>query len=79
MSALYYHLLCPYYVWRTDKIIHSQTLYFHIPVRHPSSYPELEVPTLLQVSFILFYFVHSRLASFPFPFCWFFPTSEEEL
>ncbi|KRH14935.1 hypothetical protein GLYMA_14G058400v4 [Glycine max] len=26
----------------------SQTLYFHIPVRHPSSYPELEVPTLLQ-------------------------------
>ncbi|KAG4953284.1 hypothetical protein AAZX31_14G056200 [Glycine max] len=26
----------------------SKTLYFHIPVRHPSSYPELEVPTLLQ-------------------------------
>ncbi|TKY56880.1 Anaphase-promoting complex subunit 1 [Spatholobus suberectus] len=26
----------------------SKTLYVHIPVRHPSSYPELEVPTLLQ-------------------------------
>lgn len=26
----------------------SKILYVHIPVRHPSSYPELEVPTLLQ-------------------------------
>jgi len=67
MNASYYHLPCPCYVWRTDKIIFLQTLYFHIPVRHPSSYPELEVPTLLQVSFMFILFVHFRLASFPLP------------
>ncbi|XP_010253785.1 PREDICTED: anaphase-promoting complex subunit 1 [Nelumbo nucifera] len=26
----------------------SKSLYFHIPTRHPSSFPELELPTLLQ-------------------------------
>ncbi|KAJ4980944.1 hypothetical protein NE237_031781 [Protea cynaroides] len=26
----------------------SKSLYFHVPARHPSSFPELELPTLLQ-------------------------------
>lgn len=39
------------YLKKTDCSTLWQLLYVHIPVRHPSSYPELEVPTLLQVSF----------------------------
>lgn len=31
-----------------------QSLYVHIPARHPSSFPELELPTLLQVCTTLF-------------------------
>ncbi|RVW42311.1 Anaphase-promoting complex subunit 1 [Vitis vinifera] len=31
----------------------SKSLYVHIPARHPSSFPELELPTLLQVCSII--------------------------
>ncbi|XP_057979662.1 anaphase-promoting complex subunit 1 isoform X2 [Malania oleifera] len=31
----------------------SKSLYFHIPARHPSSFPELELPTLLQSAALL--------------------------
>ncbi|KAF5944722.1 hypothetical protein HYC85_018799 [Camellia sinensis] len=31
----------------------SKSLYVHIPARHPSSYPELELPTLLQSAAVL--------------------------
>jgi hypothetical protein len=33
-------------------MITFQMLYFHVPSRHPSSTPELELPTLLQVTLI---------------------------
>lgn len=36
-----------------------QSLYVHIPARHPSSFPELELPTLLQVSTTVFVSVYS--------------------
>ena len=32
-----------------ELICFEQSLYVHIPARHPSSFPELELPTLLQV------------------------------
>lgn len=42
-----------------------QALYVHIPARHSSSFPELELPTLLQVCIILLvsFYSHSKFCT----------------
>lgn len=40
------------------NLIALQSLYVHLPARHPPSYPEFELPTLLQVTILFVVDIH---------------------